>query len=157
MTSKLLSARVLLSKSCPKLQLSQQQYTEAIKALKQAIAYDSAFCRYHSHAIDISYHGMIIERLAELYLTNKQYTEAFASYQQALATDETAIQLAPVDFCNHGLKAGALASVADLHCSLSQYTQAVAYYQQAIACYNTLVEIKPLKANEFDKARVLQR
>jgi tetratricopeptide (TPR) repeat protein len=81
------------------LQLSQQQYTEAVKALKQAIAYDSAFSRYHSDAIDISYHGMIIERLAELYLTNKQYTEAFASYQQALATYETAIQLAPVDFC----------------------------------------------------------
>ena len=74
------------------LQLSQQQYTEAIKALKQAIAYDSAFSRYHSDAIDISYHGMIIERLAELYLTNKQYTEAFATYQQALATYETAIQ-----------------------------------------------------------------
>lgn len=53
------------------LQLSQQQYTEAIKALKQAIAYDSAFSRYHSDAIDISYHGMMIERLAELYLTNK--------------------------------------------------------------------------------------
>lgn len=100
---------------------------------------------------------MIIERLAELYLTNKQYTEAFASYQQALATYETAIQLAPVDFCNHALKAGALGSVADLHCSLSQYTQAVAYYQQAITCYNTSLEIKPLKANEFDKARVLQR
>jgi tetratricopeptide (TPR) repeat protein len=74
------------------LQLSQQQYTEAIKALKQAIAYDSAFSRYHSDAIDISYHGMMIERLAELYLTNKQYTEAFATYQQAFATYETAIQ-----------------------------------------------------------------
>jgi len=107
--------------------------------------------------MNISYLGMVIERLGEAQSRQKQYAQAFDSYKQALAKYDTAIKQAPDDFGNYALKAGGLTSLADLQLSLSKYTQALEYYQRAVACYDISLALKPMKGIEFDQALTLQK